>query len=157
MTSTCQICARAIKSKNGLIAHHGYTRPGYGYQTRSCPGAKFRPYEVSCDCIQATIDSMNSWVEKAQATHAEWIANPPDTLTWAEMRNGRTTGRTITVARPVGFDTGKPRGSFSLRDEDRYASHFWSTQSQRKRDIAGTKETIWFLGERLAAWVAPAA
>lgn len=26
-TTTCQVCGRAIKASNGLIAHHGYKRP----------------------------------------------------------------------------------------------------------------------------------
>ena len=39
-TRTCQICGRAIKASSGLIAHHGYERPGWGYQTTSCLGAR---------------------------------------------------------------------------------------------------------------------
>lgn len=26
-STTCQICGRPIKAKNGLISHHGYRRP----------------------------------------------------------------------------------------------------------------------------------
>jgi hypothetical protein len=38
---TCQIFAQ-----RGKIAHHGYERPGYGWQTASCMGATYLPFEV---------------------------------------------------------------------------------------------------------------
>lgn len=49
----CQICERDIyaNNKRGLIAHHGYRRPGYGEQTSSCFGARWQPYEESCSAI----------------------------------------------------------------------------------------------------------
>jgi hypothetical protein len=31
------------------MAHHGYERPGTGWQTASCPGIRFRPLEVSSE------------------------------------------------------------------------------------------------------------
>lgn len=46
---TCQCCARPIFAETGTIAHHGYERPGWGYQTASCMGAKYLPFEVNRD------------------------------------------------------------------------------------------------------------
>lgn len=43
---TCQICGRGICAKGGRIAHHGYERSGYGWQTASCGGAKELPLEA---------------------------------------------------------------------------------------------------------------
>lgn len=43
---SCQICARKILANRGKIAHHGYERPGSGWQTSSCFGARELPYEV---------------------------------------------------------------------------------------------------------------
>lgn len=43
---TCQICGRPIFAETGVIAHHGYQRPGDGYQTASCPGARELPFEA---------------------------------------------------------------------------------------------------------------
>jgi len=51
----CQICEREIKSKLGLIAHHGYQRPEEGWQTDSCMGARNLPYEVSRNVIPRVI------------------------------------------------------------------------------------------------------
>ena len=42
----CQCCGRAILANLGTIAHHGYERPGHGWQTSSCMGAKRLPFEV---------------------------------------------------------------------------------------------------------------
>lgn len=53
--NTCQICAREIKAKSGIIAHHGYTRPESGWQTDSCMGARQLPYEKSRDIIPIAI------------------------------------------------------------------------------------------------------
>jgi hypothetical protein len=41
----CQCCGRAILANLGTIAHHGYERPGHGWQTGSCMGAKRLPFE----------------------------------------------------------------------------------------------------------------
>ena len=43
---TCQVCGRPIFAETGVIAHHGYTRPYWGGQTASCPGARCLPFEV---------------------------------------------------------------------------------------------------------------
>jgi len=74
--TTCQICEREIKAKRGYIAHHGYQRPGQGWQTGSCWGAQHRPYDVACDQLAIYVDSLASGVEKLR----ERIATPVTTL-----------------------------------------------------------------------------
>ena len=49
VVKTCACCFRPIAVVKSLMAHHGYTRPGHGNQTASCPGIRFRPLEVSKD------------------------------------------------------------------------------------------------------------
>ena len=49
-TFTCQICARRhlpAPEDQTILAHHGYKRPGGGWQTASCSGAKHEPFEVT--------------------------------------------------------------------------------------------------------------
>lgn len=47
---TCSVCFRGIAVlSNGRIADHGYTLPHRWHKTASCPGAMFRPLEVSSD------------------------------------------------------------------------------------------------------------
>jgi len=48
---TCQICGRGILAETGRIAHHGYERPGMGWQTASCEGALELPFEVTRDVL----------------------------------------------------------------------------------------------------------
>lgn len=55
---TCQICSRPIHAATGKIAHHGYERPGGGYQTASCYGAQHLPFEVSRDVLGLFIDNV---------------------------------------------------------------------------------------------------
>lgn len=59
----CQICEREIKATKGLIAHHGYKRPGGGYQTGSCSGARYLPYEISRDVIPEEILRISNYIE----------------------------------------------------------------------------------------------
>lgn len=58
--STCQICGRDIKAKSGKIAHHGYTRPGMGWQTGSCEGARHQPLELSCATLVQHIQHIDT-------------------------------------------------------------------------------------------------
>lgn len=48
---TCQCCGRGHLANKGLLAHHGYQRPGNGWQTASCSGARELPFEVSRDVL----------------------------------------------------------------------------------------------------------
>lgn len=79
---TCQICARPIGIKAGVIAHHGYQRPGGGWQTASCYGARALPFEQSRDTlgkwIVACVDNVASHTAHAAAIRSE---TAPATLT----------------------------------------------------------------------------
>jgi hypothetical protein len=85
--TTCQICGRAIKAGNGLIAHHGYQRPGHGWQTNSCFGARYRPYEVACDALPPAIVGLGAYIARQQTTLASLLESPPATLAY-ERRGG---------------------------------------------------------------------
>lgn len=48
----CQVCGlgrRGWIANAGRVPHHGYERPGWGYQTDSCAGAMALPYSVLQD------------------------------------------------------------------------------------------------------------
>lgn len=70
----CQICGRQIKAKNGKIAHHGYQRPGWGYQTSSCAGARHVPYSKGHDALDQqlawapdAIDRVERFIERGRS------------------------------------------------------------------------------------------
>jgi hypothetical protein len=54
----CQCCGRSILANNGKIAHHGYERPGTGWQTASCMGARYLPFEVARDRLGDMIKAL---------------------------------------------------------------------------------------------------
>jgi hypothetical protein len=63
----CQICARDILADTGHIAHHGYERPGDGWQTQSCHGALKLPFEVSRDALGVYCESLLRSAEQHRA------------------------------------------------------------------------------------------
>lgn len=63
----CQICGRAILAYTGLIAHHGYTRPGDGWQTASCHGARELPYENDSAVLAAYVPTLLGAAESCAA------------------------------------------------------------------------------------------
>src|SRR5262245_15674389 len=99
MITTCQICGRAIKAASGLIAHHGFRRPEVGWQTGSCPGARFAPYEVSRDRIPQVIAHIRGALLVALKAQAE----PPPPVLHRPSRITRF-APSIPVSRPEGFD-----------------------------------------------------
>lgn len=57
VVKTCPCCFRQIAVVRGTMAHHGYKRPGHGWQTGSCPGIRFKPLEVSNEGLVWLIES----------------------------------------------------------------------------------------------------
>jgi hypothetical protein len=55
---TCQCCGRKHLANTGKMAHHGYERPGFGYQTASCMGARKLPFEVSRDTLGRLLEML---------------------------------------------------------------------------------------------------
>jgi len=77
----CQICGNTQKLPHGVLSLHGYT-VDYGWFNGTCSGAKGQPYELSCDLIQASIDSTKKSIvsytalaeELAVTTDYVWIS-----------------------------------------------------------------------------------
>ena len=65
-TMHCQCCGRAIHAALGKIAHHGYTRPGYGWQTPSCFGAKRLPWEADRSAVKDLIDHLKETLLRSE-------------------------------------------------------------------------------------------
>ncbi|ARB13767.1 hypothetical protein Ccr2_gp236 [Caulobacter phage Ccr2] len=68
---TCQVCGRGILAENGRIAHHGYQRPGMGYQTPSCSGALELPFEISRDALGADIENLKAYRARRQTYRSD--------------------------------------------------------------------------------------
>jgi hypothetical protein len=63
---TCPCCFRTIAVQKGVMAHHGYTRPGHGHITASCMGISFAPYEVSDEGTKAFLTVLEHDMASAQ-------------------------------------------------------------------------------------------
>jgi hypothetical protein len=66
----CQCCGRAILANLGSIAHHGYERPGWGYQSASCFGAKRLPFEADRAALGEMIVFMRDRLARAEKHRA---------------------------------------------------------------------------------------
>ena len=69
VAQTCQICGRPILAETGVIAHHGYQRPGDGWQTSSCFGARHLPFEISRDRLGEYITMIQTRLANLFRTH----------------------------------------------------------------------------------------
>jgi len=144
--STCQICGREIKANTGVIAHHGYRRPGCGWQTASCMGAKHFAYELSCDRIAAAIQSVQTFVDNASTNLDILNGNPPKTITFSFNR------KSYTVDKPDNFN---PDTAFGCLRPRTYENEYAKLVSEGQRSIKSAKVDLNFLKERLAKWIAP--
>ena len=149
--TTCQICAREIKANTGVIAHHGYRRPGGGWQTASCAGARFLPYEKACDRLPPTIFAIQAFIARRTAELATMMANPPATL--------KLQRRSVYDPRPE-QDVEKPAEFKPIIDgwgekPRTYENVFYNMIYEIKRSIQMSETDLEFMQDRLARWVAP--
>lgn len=154
--TTCQICGRAILAKTGRISHHGYKRPGAGWQTASCYGARHAPYEVARDAIQSAIANCQGFIARTETRIADFLATPP-----AEMKDERRDayGRvrhSFTLIRPEGFNPqGTSPGSYKPGGHGHYDCLFHGQLRDWRAQVAAAHEDIAFMAARYDAWVAP--
>lgn len=143
--TTCQICARPIKSSTGFIAHHGYRRPSIGWQTGSCSGTGYVPYEVGCDQLRKEIDRMIAFIAKEEQDLQDFLNNPPQTIKGIERRRGRD--ELVTYEKPEGFTL-----QSYYRMSQTYENEYHSRKSDYTQRIKMMKGDLIFMQERLAAW-----
>ncbi len=146
--TTCQICGRPIKAQKGLIAHHGYKRPGDGWQTASCAGARFLPYEVSCDRLPPTIAYIKEHIARVEERLENHINNPPKVLTVKTGGYYCSTMKEVTL--PETFDAKNPPccvGMFS------YEGAHSDIRRKLQNDIKYSKQDLQYMEERLRNWV----
>jgi len=144
MKTHCQICGREIKANTGVIAHHGYERPGDGWQTSSCLGARYKPYEESRDRIPFVIERFKEWRESRLHQRDEMLQNPPEKLF-------RFRGYTkIERDRPEGFSPGEQHPSSNLNT---YEGMFHNLLKNLVAEAAALDRNIEHLEKRHEEWV----
>jgi hypothetical protein len=171
----CQICDRLIQANTGLIAHHGYQRPSQGWQTASCMGARYRPYEVACDALPPAITAVTNHIDRMEKALAEWQANPPQAIQCERARTNRYDAWdkysvTWSVLKPADFDKAaplpreknqaewdshpQPRSNYGVRECDavNYAHMYASRVAEIIANIKDSRETLAYFTKRLADW-----
>ncbi len=144
----CQICERDIKAKNGIIAHHGYTRPGWGEQTRSCDGARELPYEVSRDAIPAAIENVARFLKSQENRLKDYMNEGPETLLYFPGYHRPTE----TLNRPEGFNPRYSAENWESLPNKRYEREFYNAIRQIKSNIVSAKREVNRLTNRYNNW-----
>jgi hypothetical protein len=157
----CQVCGRPILATRGVIAHHGFERPGYG-QTPSCFGARKLPFEAARDALGLMIDGLRNSIDAMRKARAVVAAEQiPVTLGYTR-RAGSSSNMTVRLGltrENFEREVGQHRGSFclvgptfddckarDLRDRDgriRMQTEFLAEQEAR---YAGWQQTHRFKG-----------
>ena len=70
LVQTCPCCFRLIAVVGEHMAHHGYKRPGLGFQTASCHGTRFAPLEVSSAGLVWLIGALQAQLASLQMDHS---------------------------------------------------------------------------------------
>lgn len=73
---TCPCCLRGICVVRGTMAHHGYQRPGHGFQTASCAGIQFEPLEVSPKGLEYVVRTLRERLERDKKALDEQTTEP---------------------------------------------------------------------------------
>jgi hypothetical protein len=96
---TCSCCFRSIAVvPTGRMAHHGYERPGYGQQTSSCAGIRFRPLEVSTEGLEWLVWTVSERLGALRERHAR--RDEMTSLTYSVRERGRDVPRSISKGEP---------------------------------------------------------
>lgn len=96
---TCQICGRPILAEVGVIAHHGYERPGMGWQTASCPGARELPFENDRAALGHRVAMVKKGIVDLKA-YRKATAEEKNAIIWSFGRRGdRHEARYVTFTR----------------------------------------------------------
>lgn len=148
---TCQICGRAIAvSPTGIIAHHGYTRPGAGWQTPSCFGARKPSYQLSRDALGPYINLTQAFKDRQDAERVSLLSDPPNGLKVQVRKAYRGDPRvtTQTLSKPPGFDPGDPPVSPYAKEFQRRIKALQSQSSAAAQEITRCQQ-------RHADWIPP--
>lgn len=133
---TCPCCFRGIALQPGgfTMAHHGYRRPGLGWQTASCPGVRFRPLEVSSEGLQWLVSTMKDRVHKLE----DALNNPQSPLRPTRL--------------PLPSRPGMPAQMIESGHPD-WERMLFLWEKDKKQDLRMFQASLPDCEERLAQWV----
>ncbi len=149
---SCQVCGRNIKASKGLIAHHGYRRPYDGWQTASCQGARYVPYEESCERLKEIAVVVQDFISLQEESLTDFLSNPPENLTVLERKSSYSKGVERIYGRPSDFQQdNKFRSQMPRTYENVYSCRVSSIEEKIKMAKADLEE----MKERIVRWKEP--
>jgi hypothetical protein len=143
----CQVCGRPIKAGKGFIAHHGYKRPGWGWQTASCEGALYLPFEESCDRLREVIEMVAAYLARQEAEQQDFLTNAPETLIAYEKIGSYRDEVKKEYTKPADFD---PKRYYSRMYT--YEAAYADRKSKYIMTIRAVKSDLEVMRQRLAGW-----
>lgn len=146
--ATCQICERRIQANTGVIAHHGYQRPGHGWQTQSCYGARFPAYEHSNSAMQPYIDMVTTYRAQREEGLKGLLEEPPEEFTITVKMNPF---ESIKVPRPEGFSVQKMEEGYAI-ERTKYEREWKHRVYEARSAITNATREIERMTKRLAEW-----
>ena len=156
-TMHCQCCSRAIHAAAGVIAHHGYQRPGDGWQTQSCYGARRLPWEVDRTAVAELIEHLKGILERS-IEQRDAVANEVAPVThhyqvYDRKVKGGYRGGTITMTRDT-FEAIKAANVDSVFTHSSTTFDQFEARDLELRDtrIARLKQDIKELTARYEGW-----
>lgn len=152
---TCQCCAHRYLSNTGTIAHHGYQRPGWGWQTASCIGAKHLPFEADRTQLGKLIDNLRQY-KKTEINIRDRIEKGelPIKVSYSDhsQKANPRTGKRPQIEIEV------TRETFDAQKKDHGGSWKWNFygdfEDLLKRELEGRDRRIKFIAEDIKNCVA---
>jgi hypothetical protein len=146
---TCQVCGKAVMASTGTIAHHGYERPYQeGWQSASCDGTGYVPYEVGCERLREISEVTRAYIARKEAALTEFLANPPQTITRMERRSAWDQYKEAVYEKPENFQV----GSYGASIPKTYACAYSMTESDYKIAIRNAKSSLVIMERRVNDW-----
>ena len=146
----CQICGREVQAKKGLIAHHGYQRPGSGWQTSSCLGARHKPYEEARDRLPYAIGNLTQYRDHKKKFLNGLMKKPPAFLEKEKFEGYGSKRKSVGKIRhdkPSNFDPYSDKYSY-----DEYTQIFKAERESAKLQIRMAESTLKDLQARYDNW-----
>jgi hypothetical protein len=151
----CQICSQYHLGyvKRGVLAHHGYQRPGHGYQTQSCYGALKQPLHVSCDALPPYIAAMQNLLDREKDVLARILATPPAAYTVQDSKWNSVARRHLPVDRKVERPEGFEAGQEPLYTMTEYERCYRNDIRHREGQIEGYRREVAHQTKKLQNWM----
>lgn len=152
----CQACAGDFKLRAGVMVHHGYERPGIGYDIGDCLGVGQVPYEVSCELVKERKRGLEMYRDEQQSLLQSLERNAVRLIAQKEYRHGREADRVnpgqVDILPPI-----KGREYLVTYDRDQTPDKEWNLILKNKKysvksNIRAADADIDFLAQRIDNW-----